>query len=135
VILGIGSDLTDIRRIEKMLVRFGDRFERRIFTDSEIAKANSRAGERLRAATLAKRFAAKEACIKALGSGLSGIRWHEMEVANLPSGQPTLQLSGQSTLCLQRLTPRGHASQVNLSMTDEYPYAQAFVVISAYPLR
>jgi len=133
VILGIGSDLTDIRRIEKTLERFGERFEKRVFTDGEIAKANRRAGAgpRIKAATLAKRFAAKEACSKALGTGIRGIRWREMEVANLPSGKPTLSLTGQAMERLQALTPQGFAPQIDLSMTDDYPLAQAFVVISA----
>jgi holo-[acyl-carrier protein] synthase len=133
VILGIGSDLTDIRRIEKTLERFGERFEKRVFTDGEIAKANRRAGAgpRIKAATLAKRFAAKEACSKALGTGIRGIRWREMEVANLPSGKPTLSLTGQAMERLQALTPKGFAPQIDLSMTDDYPLAQAFVVISA----
>ncbi len=133
MILGIGSDLTDIRRIEKTLERFGERFEKRVFTDGEIAKANRRAGAgpRIKAATLAKRFAAKEACSKALGTGIRGIRWREMEVANLPSGKPTLSLTGQAMERLQALTPKGFAPQIDLSMTDDYPLAQAFVVISA----
>lgn len=133
MILGIGSDLVDIRRIEKTLARFGERFEKRVFTDIEIAKANSRLGGGGKAAILAKRFAAKEACAKALGLGMRGIGWREMEVVNLPSGKPTLRLSGRCAQCLQRLTPKGFAAQIDLSMTDDHPLAQAFVVISANP--
>ena len=132
MILGIGSDLIDIRRIEKALARFGGRFERRVFTAAEIAKADSRAKvPRVRAATLAKRFAAKEACAKALGAGLQGIKWREMEVASLPSGQPALHLSGNAAMLLARLVPAGLAARIDLSMADDYPLAQAFVVISA----
>ena len=134
MILGIGSDLTDIRRIEKTLARFGERFERRVFTDVEIAKANSRAGGGGKAATLAKRFAAKEACAKALGTGLRGISWREMEVVNLPSGKPTLRLTGRSMQRFAKLTPAGFTAQIDLSMTDDYPLAQAFVIISANPI-
>ena len=136
MILGIGSDLTDITRIEKTLTRFGERFEKRVFTTVEIAKANRRAsaGLKAKAATLAKRFAAKEACAKALGTGLVGIRWQEMEVANLPSGKPTMRLSGKAATRLEAMTPKGHAPQIDLTMTDDYPLAQAFVVISANPL-
>ncbi len=134
MILGIGNDLCDISRIEKTLARFGARFERRVFTDGEIAKADTRAKTpRSRAATLAKRFAAKEACAKALGTGLRGITWREMEVANLPSGAPTLRLSGSAAARLVKLTPKGFSARIDLSMTDEYPLAQAFVVISASP--
>jgi holo-[acyl-carrier protein] synthase len=133
VILGIGSDLTDIRRIEKTLARFGERFEQRVFTATERAKANRRgvAGPKAKAATLAKRFAAKEACSKALGTGLHGIRWREMEVVNLPSGKPTLQLTGDALLRLLKMTPPGYTAQIDLTMTDDYPLAQAFVVVSA----
>lgn len=133
MILGIGSDLADIRRIERTLKRFGGRFEQRVFTDAEIAKANRQAaaGPRAKAATLAKRFAAKEACSKALGTGIRGIRWREMEVANLPSGKPTLSLKGKAAEQLEKLTPKGYTPQIDLSMTDDYPLAQAFVVISA----
>jgi holo-[acyl-carrier protein] synthase len=136
VILGIGSDLADIRRIEKTLARFGERFERRVFTDREVGKANARgrAVERAKAATLAKRFAAKEACSKALGSGIRGIRWREMEVVNLASGKPTLSLTGDALKALSKLMPEGFMPQIDLSMTDDYPMAMAFVVISANPL-
>jgi holo-[acyl-carrier protein] synthase len=133
MIIGIGSDLADIRRIEKTLLRFGERFEKRVFTSREIAKANSRAnaGLRMKAGTLAKRFAAKEACSKALGTGIQGVRWREMEVVNLPSGKPTLYLTGDAALRLQTLMPKGFEAQIDITMTDEYPLAQAFVVLSA----
>ena len=137
MILGIGSDLIDIRRIEKTLLRFGRRFEDRIFTATELQKANQRGvkvGPRAKAATLAKRFAAKEACAKALGTGLQqGVYWRDMMVTNLLSGKPTLSLSGQALAHLQKLTPPGMQAQIDLTMTDDYPLAQAFVVISAVP--
>ncbi len=137
MILGIGSDLCDISRIEKTLARFGARFERKVFTLAEIAKANgrSKAGPRIKAGTLAKRFAAKEACSKALGTGIRGIRWKEMEVANLSSGKPTMKLTGDAAKKLAALTPQGFSAQIDLTMTDDYPLAQAFVVISANPLN
>ncbi len=134
MILGIGSDIIDISRIEKTLQRFGKRFEERIFTAAEIGKADSRggAGPRVRAATLAKRFAAKEACSKALGTGFrQGVYWKDLAVTNLPSGKPTLRLSGQAALHLQKLTPAGMKAQIDLTMTDDYPHAQAIVIISA----
>lgn len=134
MILGIGNDITDIRRIEETLARFGERFEARCFTALERAKAERRgaAGPRAKAATLAKRFAAKEACAKALGTGLNqGTYWRDMEVVNLPSGKPTLRLMGQAAEHLQRLLPPGKQPQIDLTMTDEFPYAQAFVIISA----
>jgi holo-[acyl-carrier protein] synthase len=131
VILGIGSDICDIRRIEETLARFGERFTARIFTDRERARAERRPGA---ASTYAKRFAAKEACAKALGTGLRrGVFWRDMEVVNLPSGQPTLRLTGGAALRLAAITPAGEGSAISLTMTDEYPYAQAMVVISLVP--
>lgn len=134
MILGLGSDIIDIRRIEKTLARFGKRFENKVFTAEEQRKAHSRAGagRRVIAATYAKRFAAKEACAKALGTGLrQGTYWKDIEVANLPSGQPALALSGAAARCLGRLTPAGKTASIHLTMSDEYPYAQASVIISA----
>jgi len=131
VIVGIGADLCDVRRIEKTLARFGGRFERRVFTETEQARANRRPDK---AATYAKRFAAKEAVSKALGSGIRmGVTWREMAVANLPSGQPTMTLSGGAAARLARMVPEGHAPAIHLTMTDDRPYAQAFVVIEALP--
>ncbi|MBY0355800.1 MAG: holo-ACP synthase [Rickettsiales bacterium] len=138
MILGIGNDITDIRRIEKTLLRFKERFEQRVFTDHERRKAASRqkAGLRVVAGTYAKRFAAKEACGKALGTGLSmGTRWRDMEVVNLPSGQPTLQLYGRALLRLQAMAPEGMEPVIHLTLTDEYPLATAMVIISAQPKR
>jgi len=134
MILGVGNDLMDIRRIEKTLARFGERFEQRVFTATELQKANRRgaASTRAKAATLAKRFAAKEACSKALGTGLrQGVYWKDMEVVNLPSGKPTLRLTGQAAVHLQKLVPTGMKAQIDLTMTDDYPLAQALVIISA----
>lgn len=135
MILGTGSDIIDIRRLEKTLARFGSRFEDRIFTAREQAKAKRRAGGSKRnnhISTYAKRFAAKEACSKALGTGFNfGVFWRDMEVVNLPSGKPTLQLTGGAKQVLEHLTPNGHRAQIDLTMTDEYPTAQAMVIISA----
>jgi holo-[acyl-carrier protein] synthase len=132
MILGIGSDLIDIRRIEKTLERYGDRFTERIFTATEVAKAEARIN---RAATYAKRFAAKEACSKALGTGLRrGTYWRDMAVSNLPSGRPTLELSGGARRTLEKMMPSGHRADIHLSLTDDYPMAQAIVIISAVPL-
>jgi holo-[acyl-carrier protein] synthase len=129
MIVGIGSDLTDIRRIEKAIARFGERFLARCFTEVERRTADGRA---MRAATYAKRFAAKEACAKALGTGLRrGVFWRDMGVVNLPSGQPTLTLTGGAAARLSALCPPGHACVIHLSMTDDFPFAQAFVVIEA----
>jgi holo-[acyl-carrier protein] synthase len=129
MILGLGSDLIDIRRIEKTLERHGPRFIARIFTDIEQAKSERRAA---RAASYAKRFAAKEACSKALGTGLSqGVFWRDMGVANLPSGKPTMTLTGGALKKLNSMIPPGHKAQIDLSITDEYPLAQAIVIISA----
>jgi holo-[acyl-carrier protein] synthase len=131
MILGLGSDTIDIRRIEKTIERYGERFLNRTFTDVERAKSDRR---RLRAASYAKRFAAKEACAKALGTGLSqGVFWRDMGVVNLPSGQPTLRLTGGAAKRLEALTPPGHVARIDLSITDDFPMAQAIVIISAVP--
>lgn len=133
MILGIGNDLANISRIEKTLERFGDRFINRIFTPKEQAKAARRAGvPRVYASTLAKRFAAKEACSKALGTGFRrGVFWRDMGVVNLPSGQPTLHLTGGAAERLAEITPKGHVARVHLTMTDDYPWAEAIVTIEA----
>jgi holo-[acyl-carrier protein] synthase len=132
VILGIGSDLCDIRRIEKSIERFGDRFTHRIYTEGERARSDRRAA---RAASYARRFAAKEACAKALGTGLSqGVFWRDMEVVNLPSGRPTMRLTGGALERLKAMTPTGHRAVVHVSLTDDPPLAQAFVIIEALPL-
>ena len=134
MIIGIGSDVLDIRRLEKTIQRHGDRFLDRIFTPVERAKAERRA-ERIRAATYAKRFAAKEAASKALGTGFrAGVFWRDLGVVNLPSGQPTLRMTGGAAERLAAITPPGHRAEVALTMTDEFPYAQAMVIISAVPL-
>lgn len=134
MIIGLGSDLIDIRRIERVIERHGARFLERVFTPLERAKAEKRS-ERLRAATYAKRFAAKEAAAKALGTGFrEGVFFRDLGVVNLPSGQPTLRLTGGAAERLRRITPAGRLAQVALSMTDEYPYAQAIVIISAVPM-
>lgn len=133
MIIGIGSDLTDIRRIEKTLARFGDRFVQRTFTEVEQKKSE---GRRLRAPSYAKRFAAKEACAKALGTGLrQGVFWRDMGVVNQRSGKPTMALTGGALERLKSITPPGMRAQIDLSITDEYPLAQAFVIISAVPER
>ena len=129
MILGIGSDLCDIRRIEETLERFGERFLARCFTDVERRRSDRRAG---RAASYAKRFAAKEACAKALGTGLrDGVFWRDMGVANLPSGKPTMLLTGGAAKRLAEITPAGAEAFIHLTITDEGPLAQAFVVIEA----
>jgi len=131
MIIGIGSDLIDIRRVEKVIERHGERFISRIFTDVERAKAERRART---VDTYAKRFAAKEACSKALGTGIrQGVWWKDMGVVNLPGGRPTMRLTGGALKRLEALTPAGHEARIDLSITDEYPMAQAFVVISAIP--
>jgi holo-[acyl-carrier protein] synthase len=131
MILGIGNDVVDIRRIEQAIERYGDRFLRRIFTDAERARSDGRAG---RAASYAKRFAAKEACAKALGTGLrKGVFWRDMGVVNLQSGRPTLVLTGGAAARLARITPCGYAPQVHLTLTDDFPLALAVVVISGVP--
>ena len=132
MIIGMGSDLIDIRRIEKSLERFGERFTQRCFTDIERTKSDRR---RNRAASYAKRFAAKEACSKALGTGLAqGVFWKDMGVVNLPGGKPTMALTGGAGKRLASLIPPGHHPVVHVTITDEYPYAQAFVVIEARPV-
>ncbi len=133
MIIGIGSDLIDIRRIEKVLARHGERFLDRIFTESERAKADRRAANpKLVVATYAKRFAAKEACSKALGTGIrQGVWWRDMGVVNQPGGRPTIQLTGGAKVRLAILTPPGHEARIDLTMTDDWPLAQAFVIISA----
>ncbi|MCA3325153.1 MAG: holo-ACP synthase [Roseomonas sp.] len=134
MIIGIGSDILDIRRIERTIERHGDRFLERIFTTAERAKAEKRT-ERIRAATYAKRFAAKEAASKALGTGFrAGVFWRDLGVVNLRSGQPTLRLTGGAAERLKAITPAGHGAVIALTMTDEFPYAQATVVITAVPL-
>ncbi len=131
MILGIGSDLVDIRRIEKVLERHGERFITRVFTPIERAKAERRAG---RIETYAKRFAAKEACAKALGTGFrKGVFFRDLGVVNLPSGRPTMALTGGALVRLRAITPAGLEARIDVSITDEYPLAQAFVVISAQP--
>jgi holo-[acyl-carrier protein] synthase len=129
MILGIGNDIIDIRRIQKTIERYGDRLLRRVFTDAERKKSDGRSQ---RAASYAKRFAAKEACAKALGTGLrKGVFWRDMGVANLPSGQPTMVLTGGAAEQLRRLTPPGCQARVNVTLTDDFPLAQAIVVISS----
>lgn len=131
MILGIGTDLANIDRIAGTLDRFGDRFRHRVFTPVELAKAARRKDE---AGTLAKRWAAKEACSKALGTGLAmGISWRDMAVSNLPSGQPAMHLTGWAADRLARMTPPGHTAIVHVTLTDDHPWAQAFVVIEARP--
>ncbi|HEX3983888.1 MAG TPA: holo-ACP synthase [Acidisoma sp.] len=133
MIIGIGSDLCDIRRVEKTIARFGDRFIERVFTETERRKALRRT-EKLQAPTFAKRFAAKEACAKALGTGFNGgVFMSDLGVVNLPSGAPTLRLTGGAAARLAALTPPGLVAVVALTMTDEYPYAFAQVIISAVP--
>jgi holo-[acyl-carrier protein] synthase len=129
MILGIGSDITDVRRIAKVIERHGDRFIDRVFTAAERARAERR---RNRVETYAKRFAAKEACAKALGTGLrAGVWWRDMGVVNLPSGRPTMELTGGAKRRLEAITPRGFEARIDLTITDEGPMAQAFVIISA----
>jgi holo-[acyl-carrier protein] synthase len=131
MILGLGSDITDARRIAKVIERHGDRFLTRVFTDIERAKAERRKN---RAETYAKRFAAKEACAKALGTGIRhGVWWRDMGVVNMPSGRPTMLLTGGARKRLDALTPKGHQAQIDITITDEGPMAVAFVVISAVP--
>jgi holo-[acyl-carrier protein] synthase len=135
MILGLGSDIVDIRRIEAVIARHGERFLERVFTPVERAKA-ARRGERIRAATFAKRFAAKEAAAKALGTGFrQGVFFTDLGVVNLPSGQPTLQMTGGAAARLAAITPPGALASIALTMTDEYPYAYAQVIISAVQTR
>ncbi len=133
MIIGLGNDLVDIRRIEQTLERFGSRFIERVFTDVERSKSERRAE---RAASYARRFAAKEACAKALGTGLRhGVFWRDMGVVNLPSGRPTLKLTGGALARLDDLTPDGHEARIDITLTDDYPLAEAVVIISALPLK
>lgn len=131
MILGLGSDLSDIRRIQNSLERFGDRFKERVFTELERTRSDRKADA---AASYAKRFAAKEACAKALGTGMRrGVFWRDMGVVNMRSGQPTMQLTGGAMARLQEMTPPGMRAVIHLSLTDDHPYAQAFVIIEALP--
>lgn len=131
MIIGLGSDLIDIRRIEKSLERYGERFTGRLFTEVEQKKSDAR---HERAASYAKRFAAKEACSKALGTGISrGVFWKDMGVVNLPGGKPTMRLTGGAGERLRSMMPAGHEPVVHLTITDDYPLAQAFVIIEAVP--
>ena len=135
MIIGIGSDLIDITRVAKVIERHGDRFLDRIFTEAERARAQRRAkNERMVVATYAKRFAAKEAMSKALGTGIrQGVWWRDMGVVNLPGGKPSMKLNGGALVRLQAMLPPGHDAQIDLSITDDWPLAQAFVIISAVP--
>lgn len=131
MIIGIGSDLIDIRRVEAVLQRHGERFISRVFTEVERRKSE---GRRQRAASYAKRFAAKEACAKALGTGLSrGVFWRDMGVVNMPGGKPTMRLTGGAAARLDAIIPPGHKPLVHLTITDDFPLAQAFVIIEAVP--
>ncbi|MGA7545071.1 MAG: holo-ACP synthase [Methyloceanibacter sp.] len=132
MIIGLGNDMIDIRRVERTIERYGERFLSRVFTEAERRKSDARAG---RAASYAKRFAAKEACAKALGTGFrEGVFWRDMGVVNLASGRPTLELTGGAARALADLTPEGHAVRIDLSITDDFPMAQAIVIISAVRL-
>jgi holo-[acyl-carrier protein] synthase len=132
MILGIGTDLIDIRRIERTLDRFAERFTQRVFTEAERSRSESRPA---RASSYAKRFAAKEACAKALGSGLQrkGIHWRHIGVVSGPNGRPALELTGAAAARLAAMAPSGMTAKIDLSMSDDYPLAEAFVVISAWP--
>ena len=133
MILGIGSDLVDIRRIERTLERFGDRFTTRVFTETERKRSSRRLDH---AASYAKRFAAKEACSKALGTGFrNGVSWRDLSVVNLPSGKPTMALTGAAARRLAEITPSGMVAQIDLTIPDDHPLAHAIVVISAVPER
>jgi holo-[acyl-carrier protein] synthase len=133
MILGIGSDITDVRRVARVIERHGERFLGRIFTEAERARADRRKN---RVETYAKRFAAKEACSKALGTGIrAGVWWRDMGVVNLPSGRPTMKLTGGALRRLQALTPEGFEAQIDLTISDEGPMAVAFVVVSAVPME
>jgi holo-[acyl-carrier protein] synthase len=133
MILGLGNDVIDIRRIEATIERYGERFLKRVFTDTERAKSDRRAN---RAASYAKRFAAKEACAKALGTGFSrGVFWRDMGVVNLRSGRPTMVLSGGAAAQLDRITPRGVAARIDVTLSDDFPLAQAVVLISGEPVE
>lgn len=129
MILGIGNDMIDIRRVEKTLARHGSRFTERIFTPVERIKSE---GRKNRVASYAKRFAAKEACAKALGTGISrGVWWKDMGVVNLPSGKPTMELTNNAKRFLEKMTPKGHKAIIHLTITDDFPWAQAVVIIEA----
>ena len=131
MIIGIGSDLSDIRRIHRSLERFGERFTNRIFTELERSRSERKTDP---ASSYAKRFAAKEACAKALGTGMrAGVFWRDMGVVNMRSGQPTMALTGGALTRLNAMTPEGHRPVIHLSLTDDHPYAQAFVIIEALP--
>ncbi|HPE48544.1 MAG TPA: holo-ACP synthase [Hyphomonas sp.] len=132
MIIGIGNDLCNIERIEQTLARFGERFEQRVFTETEIALARRR---HRTAETYAKRFAAKEACAKALGTGVPrrGVHWKDLGVINLPTGKPTLALTGGAAVRLASLTPAGHDVMIHLTITDDHPWAEAHVIIEALP--
>lgn len=131
IVLGLGNDLIDIRRVEKSLQRFGQRFVERVFTEIEQKKSDGRMN---RAASYAKRFAAKEACSKALGTGIRrGVHWRTMGVVNLPSGRPTMELTGGARIRLEQMTPPGMVAQLHLTITDDFPLAQAIVLITAVP--
>lgn len=131
MVIGLGSDIIDIRRIEKSIARFGDRFLNRIFTADERRRAERRASQ---APTYARRFAAKEACAKALGTGFrKGVFWRDLGVVNAPGGKPTMRLTGGAKARLEQLTPPGMAAQIDVSLTDDYPLAQAIVLITAVP--
>jgi holo-[acyl-carrier protein] synthase len=131
MILGIGSDLSDIRRVQGSLERFGDRFTHRCFTEIERTRSDRKPD---RASSYAKRFAAKEACAKALGTGIRrGVFWRDMGVVNMRSGQPTMALTGGAAARLAEMVPAGHRAVIHLSLTDDHPYAQAFVIIEALP--
>ena len=131
MIIGLGNDIVDIRRIDAAIERYGERFLARIFTDIERAKSDARAQ---RAPSYANRFAAKEACAKALGTGFrDGVFWRDMGVINLPSGRPTLALTGGAALQLSRITPSGCVARIDLALTDDFPLAEAVVIISALP--
>lgn len=132
MIIGLGSDLIDIRRVDKSLGRYGNRFTNRIYTEIERKKSDAR---KERSASYAKRFAAKEACCKALGTGISrGVYWRDMGVINLPSGKPTMHLTNGAANQLKKITPADHKAVIHLTITDDYPLAQAFVIIEALPL-
>ncbi|MGF7156752.1 holo-ACP synthase [Bartonella heixiaziensis] len=131
MIVGLGNDLIDVRRIERMLVRYGDRFVQRIFTDMEQHKSENL---KKKSSSYAKRFAAKEACAKALGTGIAcGVNWKDMGVVNLPSGKPMMKLTNRAQMQLQKLLPPHHDAVIHLSITDDFPWAQAFVIIEALP--
>jgi holo-[acyl-carrier protein] synthase len=131
MIIGLGNDIIDIRRVERTIERYGERFLTRVFTDIERRKSDGRAA---RAASYAKRFAAKEACAKALGTGLRhGVFWRDMGVINLPSGRPTLRLTGGAARQLDAITPEGYEARIDLTLTDDFPLAEAVVIISGLP--